>query len=294
MSSGHATGHVHLPGVTVTGTLPDPAWQDRWDDIVVDPGIKSRLLGHALFCLTQRGGLSRVRLPVHGLSLLAGPPGTGKTTLVHGLAHTAALILRERQFAPETLFAVVDPHAFPSEFLGESQRAVGRLFKETLPELAAEGKPVVVLVDEVEALAVTRHEASFATNPVDVHRATAAVLTGLDVLSADNHNVLVVATTNEPSAIDAAFLSRVDLVETFELPGVVAVEHMLRSTLREVGTGIVACDEELSMLAERCVRQGMDARQVRKAVLRAVVGNGPDVAIAPDSLTLQHVITALG
>lgn len=45
------------------------------------------------------------------------------------------------EFAEPMLFAVVVPHAFPSEFLGESRRAVGRLFTETLADLTGQGLP---------------------------------------------------------------------------------------------------------------------------------------------------------
>ena len=191
------------------------------------------------------------------------------------------------------MFAVVDPHAFPSEFLGESQRAVSRLFNETLPELAAHGLPTVVLLDEVEALAVTRARASFDTNPVDVHRSTDAVLTGLDLLAARHRNVLIVATTNEEAAVDSAFLSRVDLREGFGLPTEAVIAEILAATLGEFGIEIRRDDAQLRTLAATCVDQSLDARRIRKLVLRALVSNGPELALAPKLLTMDHVHHAL-
>jgi len=280
---------LERPGVTVTGVLPDPAWNTRWSDIVVDPAIKRRLLSFGLFCLTQRGSLSTVSFPVHGLALLSGPPGTGKTTLAHGLAQQIAVHLADRGIADQTLFAVVDPHAFPSEFLGESQRAVGRLFNDTLPELASHGLPLVVLVDEAETLAVSRQRASFETNPVDVHRATGAVLTGADRLAAEHRNVVLVATTNDEQALDAAFLSRVDLRERFELPPLEAVARILVDTLAQVGVVMAADAPQIAEVAATCVAAGTDARQVRKLVLHAVVSNGIELALAPQSMRAEHV-----
>ena len=284
---------MERPGVTVTGVLPDDDWQERWDGIIVDPEMKSRLLSFGLFCVTQRESLSAVGLPVHGLALLAGPPGTGKTTLAHGLADQLARVLRDRGVADSVMFAVVDPHAFPSEFLGESQRAVSRLFNDTLPELAAHGLPTVVLLDEVETLAVTRARASFDTNPVDVHRATDAVLTGLDLLAAKHRNVLLVATTNEEDAVDSAFLSRVDLREHFGLPDAAVIAQILATTLAQFDVQVTADDADLVALAEKCVAQRLDARRIRKLVLRAIVSNGPELALAPKLLTMQHVHHAL-
>jgi pachytene checkpoint protein 2 len=284
---------MERPGVTITGVLPDDDWNKRWDGIVVDPEMKSRLLSFGLFCVTQRESLSTVGLPVHGLALLAGPPGTGKTTLAHGFANELARILRDRGLAEGVMFAVIDPHAFPSEFLGESQRAVSRLFNDVLPELAGHGLPMIVLLDEVESLAVSRARASFGTNPVDVHRATDAVLTGLDLLAAAHRNVLLVATTNQEDAVDGAFLSRVDLREQFGLPDEGVIEQVLASTFAELGIEIAVGDPQLTGLAAMCARQALDARRIRKLVLRALVSNGPELALAPKMLTMEHVHHAL-
>ena len=107
-----------IEGIVSITELPDPAWQDRWDRIFVAPDLKERLLNYVLFSLRQRGRVSAVGLPIHGLVVLAGPPGTGKTTLAGGLADQAA-----RQLGDPILFVDINPHAFPSQMLGESQRA---------------------------------------------------------------------------------------------------------------------------------------------------------------------------
>lgn len=295
MSSSVASSLVGLqrPGVTITGLLPDDSWTDRWDGVIIDEGVKDRLLSFCLFSLTQRESLSIVGLPVHGLALLSGPPGTGKTTLAQGVANEAARYLHNHGLIDEILFAVVDPHAFPSEFLGESQRAVGRLFNDTLPELASNGMPLIVLLDEVESMAVTRARASFDTNPVDVHRATNAVLTGIDRLAAEHRNVVLIATTNEESTIDSAFLSRVDLHESFELPSEKAAARILAMTFAEIGVFSTEDDPAIVELAVRCVKDGLDARRIRKLVLRAVVSHGPELALQPGTVQPSHLHAAL-
>lgn len=276
-----------IEGIVSLTELPDPAWRDRWDRIFVAAELKDRLLNYVLFSLKHRGRVSGVGLPIHGLVVLAGPPGTGKTTLAGGLADQAA-----RQLGEPILFVEIDPHSFPSQMLGESQRGVARLFERTLPDLARRGRPTIVLLDEVEALAVSRTGASLETNPVDVHRATDAVLFGIDHVARTCPNVTFVATTNHSAGVDVAFLSRADLIEHIGLPGPEAVARILRDTLGELVTVDRIDDAALHALATDCVDRALDARQVRKLVLRAVCASR-ELALAPDRLSVADVSAAL-
>lgn len=266
-------------------SLPDPAWCARWDRILMPAEAKERLLNYAIFALTGRERLDPVRLPVHGLLILAGPAGTGKTTLASGLADRVA---RELPGCEELYYLEIDPHRFPSQLLGETQRGVARLFERTIPDIAARGKPTVVLLDEVETLAVNRSAASLETNPVDVHRATDAVLVGVDHVASRHPNVLFVATSNFMAGLDGAFLSRADLVEQFEHPGPEAAEEILRDAVAAVGG---ADGPALRELAARCT--GLDGRALRKVVLRALFSRR-ELALDPSLLTPSDLDKVLG
>jgi pachytene checkpoint protein 2 len=280
-------------GVKGIHVLPADHHDGPWDSIIVPPAIKERLLGTAVLVLRHGRALRSLSGPPHGLIVLAGPPGTGKTTLCQGLAQAAAMAVSRRG---ATTFVEVDPHSFPSEMLGESQRAVRRLFTETLPELAARRPHTVVLVDEVEALAVRRSTASFDTNPVDVHRATDAVLAGLDGLRAACPHVLLLATTNFTTAVDEAFLSRADLMVSLGLPDAEVLGQIIRSSLAELAVlwpplRHLAEDEMLhAKLAGGCA--GFDGRQARKVVL-AAVAQRPELAEDPARLTAEDLLTAV-
>ena len=89
----------------------------------------------------------------------------------------------------------VEPHALASSSLGKSQKAVQELLGQTVSELASQ-YPLIVLLDEVETLAADRSRMSLEANPVDVHRATDAVLAQLDHLAARHDNLLFLATSN--------------------------------------------------------------------------------------------------
>jgi AAA+ superfamily predicted ATPase len=271
-----------VEGIVGVTELPDVDWTDRWDRIVVPDELKERLLNYLVFALRHRGRLSAVSMPVHGLVILAGPPGTGKTTLAGGLADRAA-----RELGTPVLFVDINPHAFPSQLLGESQRSVARLFERTLPDLAARGLPTVVLLDEVEAMAVSRTGASLDTNPVDVHRATEAVLAGVDHVARTCPDVIFVATTNYRPGVDVAFLSRADLIEDLGYPGPTAVRAILTDSLRALTDQPIDA-AALTALAERCAAAGTDARQVRKLVLRAVCRRR-DLALDPGTISVADL-----
>ena len=271
-----------IEGIVGITELPDPDFADRWDRIIVPETLKERLRNYAIFSLRHRGRLSAVGMPVHGLVVLSGPPGTGKTTLAGGLANSAAVELGE-----PILFVDINPHAFPSQLLGESQRSVARLFERTIPDLAKRGIPTVVLLDEVEAMAVSRTGASLETNPVDVHRATEAVLAGVDFVARTCPGVTFVATTNYRAGVDVAFLSRADLIEEIGYPDAAAVHAILVDTLREL-TDRPLDETALIDLAERCAAARVDARQVRKLVLRAICDHR-ELALDPSTISVRHV-----
>jgi SpoVK/Ycf46/Vps4 family AAA+-type ATPase len=254
------------PGVLSLHVLPAEHHDKDWDAIIVPRSVKERLLSQALLTLKHGRKLSQLAGLPHGLIVLAGPPGTGKTTLARGLAQVAALALA-REGA--TTLVEINPHAFPSDLLGESQRNIMRLLQDTIPELAARRPFTVVLIDEVESFAVRRTTASFETNPVDVHRATDAVMLGVDEIARRLPSVLFLSTTNFIEAIDEAFLSRADLVMHFALPDAETVAAILRHSLAELAVQWPALkpmsEGQVHEIAALCA--GWNGRQVRKLAL---------------------------
>jgi SpoVK/Ycf46/Vps4 family AAA+-type ATPase len=302
MSGGHdhhapptpdpTSGHY---GILVEYALPDESWIDRWVRIVVPDELKQRMVNFGAFALMQRSERSQVALPIHGLLLLQGPPGTGKTTLARGLADQVARMIRDRD-GRTTIFAEVDAHSIGSGVLGESQRQVDRVFQRSIRLLARQGRPVIVLIDEVENLAVARDRASLQANPTDVHRSTNAVLTGLDSIWNQFTNVLFIATSNFPDSIDAAFLSRVDLVVDVPVPPRELARRILVDTMREVAgdatAAAVGAEEAAALDAVLDATEGIDARRLRKVILEAIVERR-ETAIDPQLLRWADVISAL-
>jgi pachytene checkpoint protein 2 len=282
-----AANSIDLPrGISSVRALPDIELSELWDSILVENSIKDRLLAQAVLNYTLRPKVARTVLPMHGVILLVGPPGTGKTSLAKGLASKLASLINGKNFQ----LIEVDPHALTSSAMGKTQRAVGELFSQSIAELAVNG-PTIVLLDEVETLAADRSRMSLEANPVDIHRATDAVLVQLDALASSHPQLLFLATSNFPLAIDQAFTSRCDLVIEVPLPSVHAVEKILRLCLTSVGltypaVGKLAESKNLSQVAE--VASNLDGRTLRKLIVNAMAQR-KETALDPNKLTLADI-----
>jgi transitional endoplasmic reticulum ATPase len=115
--------------------------------------------------------------------LLHGPPGTGKTRLARAVANES-----EASF-----FTINGPEIMGSGY-GESEKALREVFEE-----AAKSAPSIVFIDEIDSIAPKRTQVHGEAEK----RLVAQLLTLMDGLHSGS-NIVVIAATNRPDAIDEA------------------------------------------------------------------------------------------
>jgi AAA+ superfamily predicted ATPase len=276
--------------VTENRVLPVRELERAWGSIVGAEAPKERLINQALLGLGIRARLPFTSTSLHGMVLLHGPPGTGKTTLARGVAQEMCPLVSGKHVR----LVEINPHGLMSAEHGQSQQRVFELLCEHIPSLAEDGMPTVTLLDEVESMAVSRSAASLSANPADVHRATDAVLMALDRNAHAHPHLLTIATSNFTEALDEAFLSRADAALEIPLPDAAGVLAILQTTLADFGAayprlGQMATDAKLRPVAAALV--GLDGRRVRKVVTEALAARRATV-LDPNALHMKDLLDA--
>ena len=158
----------------------------KWTDIGGLEDVKNELKEAIEWPLKNPQMFTRLGIrPPRGI-LLFGPPGTGKTLLAKAVATES-----------ETNFIAVKGPELLSKWVGESERGVREIFRK-----GKQASPVVILFDEIDALAPKRgmHSGSAATETV-----VNQLLTELDGVE-DLKDVVILATSNRPDIVDTSLL----------------------------------------------------------------------------------------
>ncbi|MCX6678307.1 MAG: CDC48 family AAA ATPase [Methanothrix sp.] len=115
--------------------------------------------------------------------LLHGPPGTGKTLIARAVASET-----------DANFISISGPEIVSKFYGESEQRLRQIFEE-----AAKAAPSIIFIDEIDSIAPKREEVSGDLE----RRVVAQILALMDGLSSRGE-VIVIAATNRPNALDPA------------------------------------------------------------------------------------------
>lgn len=132
--------------------------------------------------------------------LLYGAPGTGKTMLAKAVAHHT-----------NASFIQMVGSEFVQKYLGDGPRKVRDVFR-----LARENQPSIIFIDEVDAIAMKRHDSSHGSDR-EIQRVLMELLNQMDGFD-QNSNVKVIMATNRADSLDPALLRPGRLDRRIEFP----------------------------------------------------------------------------
>lgn len=250
----------------------------------------------------QRWLKSRTQFDMFGARLpkgvlLVGPPGTGKTLLAKALAGEAG-----------ASFFSISGSQFVEVYVGVGAARVRDLFQEARNEVARTHKPVIIFIDEIDAVGRQRGgPGGHSGGDSEREQTLNQILVEMDGF-APNQGILVLAATNRADILDAALKrpGRFDYQVLVDLPDLAGREAIFKIHARNKplapgvdhrllaartpgfsGADIEAvCNEAATMAAERVQDQILQMRaqniseqQIFANVLRAITLEEFDEAI---------------
>jgi transitional endoplasmic reticulum ATPase len=228
-----------------------------WDSLVLPDQVKSQLQ-QLQAVIEDPESASRFGVdPPTGL-LLAGPPGTGKTSVAKVLAAQAKC-----SFYPLSGADVI------SKWVGESEGNIRRIFNR-----ARENRPSIVFIDEIDAIAGRR-------GAVEVHDAHVnQLLSEIDGVTGQR-GVFVVGATNRPDQLDPALLRGGRLSRTIVLglpdqPGRAAILRLHTARMPTVGVDLEALAAETESFSPADLK-GLCQEAALAAMARDEAGDAPAV-----------------
>jgi len=181
--------------------------------------------------------------------LLFGPPGCGKTMLAAAVANEI-----------NGYFIYADAASIMSKWLGEAEKNVSRIFKFAR-EKNEEGSPVIIFIDEIDALLGTF--SGEIGGEVRVRNQFLKEMDGLQDKDKKLH-IYVIGATNKPWQLDEAFIRRFNKRIFIPLPDREAREHLFKLYTKNLS---LSADVDIAKLVD--LTDGYTASDIRDVIQAA-------------------------
>ncbi|GAB4552536.1 MAG: CDC48 family AAA ATPase [Phycisphaerales bacterium] len=188
--------------------------------------------------------------------LLHGPPGTGKTLIARTIAHES----------DANFFVISGPEIVHKNY-GESERHLRQVWEQ-----AAKQAPAIIFIDEIDSIAPKRSNVEGEVEK----RIVAQMLALMDGLN-KRANIVVIAATNLPNAIDPALRRPGRFDREIEIP---IPDARGRRQILDVHTRGMPLEDDVDLdrlagMTHGCVGADLEAlcREAAMACLRSVMGD---------------------
>ena len=228
----------------------------RWDDLVLDPLVVHLLRDDYESFFSRQEWFAQKNLPFRRGYLLYGPPGNGKTSAIRAMLSRPGVVGHTAN-----LFA---------EYIGDDD--VEKLLRE-----ASEAAPSVVLLEDIDRV----FDGSQTDGP-NTRVSMTKLLNCLDGATTRD-GVIVVATANNPTTLDAAILrrpGRFDRVVAFKNP----TKELCTRYFQKLSPELT--EEELAPCAEAC--EGFSFAQLQETYVLA----GQFAFEESGEITVRHLTEA--
>jgi SpoVK/Ycf46/Vps4 family AAA+-type ATPase len=211
-SNGHSGIQVPLSARTLSSSLVAEIVPGRRIEDLILP-VEAEQAFRELVEEQHRADLLRAyNLEPRNRVLLAGPPGTGKTSLAEALAEALSVP-----------FLVVRYEAVIGSYLGETAQRIGQVFEH------ARSRRCVLFFDEFDAVGKERgdvHETG------EIKRVVSSLLLQIDALPS---YVVVVTASNHPELLDRAVWRRFQIRLNLPMPKQEQIEEWFRKFEKRTG-----------------------------------------------------------